>query len=81
MIEVVGSSVSPTDCVVDGVSSATDRNNPGKLVASTAASSESVDVVVPVVEETPRFSHREMDIWGHTPVTTCGCFMGCLFVK
>lgn len=61
VIEVVGSSVSPTDCIVDGVSSATDRNNPGKLVASTVASSESVDVVVPVVEETPRFSHREMD--------------------
>ena len=62
VIEVVGSSVSPTDCIVDGVSSATDRNNPGKLVAScTAASSESIDVVVPVVEETPRFSHREMD--------------------
>ena len=36
VIEVVGSSVSTTDCIVDGVSSATDRNNPGKLVAQAA---------------------------------------------
>ena len=55
---LAGSGGRPKACIVDGVPSATDSNNPGKLVASTAACSESVDVVVPVVEKTPRSSHR-----------------------